>query len=308
MASKRDKFSKLKKAAKDHIDETIGGKERAPEEERPADMRGFMESLARDSDEKQSPPETEAPAEGQAAPVDESETTAGEPDPAGNEDGDAGRPETPEPSGATLVEADSDAGQASEIELRRESQQTGYAEERPSRPSSSRSMPKSRDSIYNVSSDIRLEDYTEGGGGGGGSGRLGMIARIGGLIVLVLLLWWGGSALVGYLTAPTYRLAIANEYIDDANAQSFADRDPILVSSGAPVYVRFDWEEGELATDYLKIEIVRTGGGEEAVMGRRTPTTVNYIYFMGPLDPGNYELRVLDREENVLSNREFRVN
>lgn len=308
MASKRDKFSKLKKAAKQHIDETIGGKERESRDERPADMRGFMESLARDSDEKTAPhpvDQASSPAQKATSPADEAPAAA--PSAAPPAEAGTGRADGGAVSESTLVEVDSDAGHASEIELRRESQQAGYAEERPARPSSPRSMPKSRDSIYNVSSDIRLEDYTEGGGGGG-SGRLGMIARIGGLVVVVLLLWWGGSALITYFTAPTYRLAIANEYIDDTNAQGFADRDPIVVSSGAPVYVRFDWEEGELATDYLKIEIVRTGGGEEAVMGRRTPTTVNYIYFMGPLDPGNYELRVLDREENVLDNRSFRVN
>ena len=75
------------------------------------------------------------------------------------------------------------------------------------------------------------------------------------------------------------------------------------------MYIRFQWEEGQLATDFLtmRVENVSSTPIVEAIQGRRPPVTANYIMFVGPLDAGRYTVEVLDREENVLREREFSV-
>lgn len=167
-------------------------------------------------------------------------------------------------------------------------------------------MAKSRDSIYNVSSDIRLEDYTEPGGGGNG----GKVARIASGAILVAILAAGVYFLSGWIFAPRYTLAISNQTITEANVASVADIDEVNLSSRDPVHIRFDWEAGKLETDYLKIKIdrVETGEDEEAVLGRRPPKTANYIYFYGILDPGKFKVKVLDAGGDVLEEKAFQVN
>lgn len=318
-SSKKDKLGKLKQAARNHLDETIGG-------ERPkSDMTDFMESMPGSGQvpgEKQPPTDADHPNESSAptppdAPVVPEETLVEvdtdqsvnlSPSPSASAPPDASADLKQEPSSEPQSPEDSAQGSPPEIELPNGGQTAAYAGKAAGRPERSKSMPKTRDSIYNVSSDIRLEDYTEGNGGSGG-GRMGTIAKIGGVIVLLALLGWGGQQLMLWLDAPTYRVTVANELIDETNAASLAEVQALVLSSSAPVHIRFDWEEGDLATDFLRIEILRAAGGQvEAAQERRPPLTANYVYFMGPLDPGSYQIRVLDRDKAVLVQRDFRVN
>ncbi|MCB1324259.1 MAG: hypothetical protein H7A21_03205 [Spirochaetales bacterium] len=205
---------------------------------------------------------------------------------------------------------------AAEIDLQQQAQEPTIAAESGPRPEPSntskeneRSMPRTRDSIYNVSSDIRLEDYTESSGGGG-QGRLGSIARGLGALILVAIVLYALYYFAGALFGPDYSLAIANEYIDETNIERYAASDtPPALSAARPVYIRFQWEEGQLATDFLtmRVENVSSTPVVEAIQGRRPPVTANYIMFVGPLDAGRYTVEVLDREENVLREREFSV-
>ncbi|MEQ9362876.1 MAG: hypothetical protein RIF32_01455 [Leptospirales bacterium] len=330
-SSKKNKLGKLKRAAREHLDETIGG--RGPGPDRPqSDMRDFMQSMS-------------AP-ENAAGEKNTTQAGPGEPEMRSGESPVKNAAQRPNESSAleksaaalpqeTLVEVDSDrhhrssadghtpgaapaapgepsnAGAESppEIELPNGGQTPAYPGKAAQRPERLKSMPKTRDSIYNVSSDIRLEDYTEGNGGSGGGGRMGTIAKIGGVIVLLAVLGWGGQQLMFWLDAPSYRITVANELIDESNATSLAESPALVLSSSAPVHIRFDWEEGDLTTDFLRIEILHAAGGQvEAAQERRPPLTANYVYFMGPLDPGSYRIRVLDREQVLLVERDFRVN
>ncbi|MCR9144885.1 MAG: hypothetical protein NXI24_21790 [bacterium] len=356
-SSKKNKLGKLKQAAREHLDETIGPGTPGPERPQ-SDMRDFMESMpgkdpqkAKDPGKKKDPPDDPAPVAD--ANKSSADSTAGSTPESLVKSSGAGFPEAaPEKRGAavppeeTLVEVDSDHNKAGgadqagateqrsdqneagreqqaghlagatgrsesppEIELPNGGQASAYAGKAAGRPERPRSMPKTRDSIYNVSSDIRLEDYTEGNGGSGGGGRMGTIAKIGGVIVLLALLGWGGQQLMLWIDAPSYRVTVANELIDETNAASMAESPALVLSSSAPIHIRFDWEEGDLATDFLRIEILQAAGGQvEAAQERRPPLTANYVYFMGPLDPGSYRIRVLDREKSLLVERDFRVN
>lgn len=170
-------------------------------------------------------------------------------------------------------------------------------------------MTASRDSIYNVSSDIRLEDYTEKSSEGQTrSSRF----KIFGFIALFVILFYTVYRFFSYINAPEYKLAIANEYIDDDNIANMAKVDKIDVSANKPVYIRFDWgSTGELQTDYLRVGIYKLsseGRQEEASLGRRKPLTANYIYFMGPLDAGQYLLEVTDRKGKILKTKNFKVH
>ncbi len=332
-SSKKNKLGKLKQAAREHLDETIGEGSGASAERPQSDMRDFMESMPgrEKSASETSASKTSAAGPGErATPSDssaDSPETGAESAPA-NEDsaapGSAGETRSTHPAEQvpeeTVVEVESDLPvptedaetppeSASEIELPNGGQTAAYAGRAAARPERPKSMPKTRDSIYNVSSDIRLEDYTEGSSGSGGGGRMGTIAKIGGVLLLLGLLGWGGQQFLLWLDAPVYRVTVANELIDDTNAASLAAAPAIVLSSSAPVHIRFDWEEGDLATDFLRIEILHAAGGQvEAAQERRPPLTANYVYFMGPLDPGSYRIRVLDRESSLLVERDFRVN
>lgn len=182
--------------------------------------------------------------------------------------------------------------------------------QRPRRPEIQK-MAKSRDSIYNVSSDIRLEDYTEASSAGGGGG-FGNIGRIVGGIVLVAILGAGIYSLFTWIFGPDYILAVASEEISEENIEDIAKRDDVEISTGSAVHIRFQWDEGDLKTNYLKIKIENTSKNEEeeASMSRKTPASANYIYYVyspGPMEPGKYTVKVMDREEDVLEEKEFQV-
>lgn len=359
-SSKKNKLGKLKQAAREHLDETIGEGSGASAERPQSDMRDFMESMpgrdksasetsasktsAAGSGERGTPPdasrdtpETGAESalanEDSAAPegagetrpslpaehvpeetVVEVESDLSAPAVASSSAGESVEQTTKQPAengeaGQPTEDAEPPPESASEIELPNGGQTAAYAGRAAARPERPKSMPKTRDSIYNVSSDIRLEDYTEGSSGSGGGGRMGTIAKIGGVLVLLGLLGWGGQQFLLWLDAPVYRVTVANELIDDTNAATLAAASAIVLSSSAPVHIRFDWEEGDLVTDFLRIEILHAAGGQvEAAQERRPPLTANYVYFMGPLDPGSYRIRVLDRESSLLVERDFRVN
>lgn len=168
------------------------------------------------------------------------------------------------------------------------------------------SMARTRDSVYNVSSDIRLEDYTDAPSGNGGR-----IGRIVAAVVLALLLLWGVSKVWGWIFAPGYTLAIAGTEITETNMQSFAKTDVVSFGAGQPmVHIRFQWKEGELATDLVRIradQVMGSSYSEVTSLSRRVPITVNYVYFASQLEPGRYRIQVSDREGKVLRERTFRV-
>lgn len=167
-------------------------------------------------------------------------------------------------------------------------------------------MARTRDSVYNVSSDIRLEDYTESQGGGGGR-----IGRIVAGILLVLLLGWGLSKVWGWLFSPGYQLAIAGQEITDDNMRTYLKGDTVSAAPGRPlVHIRFQWGEGELKTDMVRIRADQEQAGafsEVASLSRKAPVTVNYVYFASLLEPGKYRIQVMNKEGKVLRERTVRV-
>ncbi len=168
-------------------------------------------------------------------------------------------------------------------------------------------MPSSRDSIYNVSSNMRLEDYVEETQGT--QSKKEFIKGIG-IVVTVFFLFYLIYSLIAYTSVPDYSLAVANEYIVEDRMKELDQKTNLIVQSSLPVYIRFAWEDGKLETDYLRIAIYRQtkeGKKEEASLGRRKPLTANYVYFMGPLETGQYELQVLDRKGKQLQSKEFQV-
>lgn len=174
---------------------------------------------------------------------------------------------------------------------------TPYSRKRP--------MTGKRDTIYNVSSDIRLEDYTEPPS----SGRTNLGKIIVGFVLLLLLLW-GVKSLIVYLTAPDYVLAVAATQITDANQSGFAATQTISPPPGGAVHIRFQWEEGQLDTDRLKITAEKKINGsylEIAAKSTRIPVTANYIYFLNILEPGSYRIRVSDALGKILKEKVFRV-
>lgn len=173
-------------------------------------------------------------------------------------------------------------------------------------PERTRMAGKGRDSVYNVSSDIRLEDYTDDNGGGGG--RTGSIIKFGGIGLGAFLVIF---VLYKLIFGPSYLLAVSSSEIEEGMMKSIASVDKVVVSPGAPVYIRFQWEEGGLKTDYLKVKIDKKADGkdeEEVLLGRKTPTTAHYIYYMvEPLDPGKYHVQVITKDGDTLQEKEFAV-
>lgn len=168
------------------------------------------------------------------------------------------------------------------------------------------SMARKRESIYNVSSDVRLEDYTEADRQKSNSSLFKMAGVVAVLLIIGLAVWQAAT----WLMAPTYQLAVANQEITSANIEQFSAGPAAKLSATSPVHIRFQWEPGELETDYLKILVERDEAGnfmEEAVLGRRPPRTASYIYFMGPLDSGKYRIQVLDASGSVLADRDLEL-
>lgn len=166
-----------------------------------------------------------------------------------------------------------------------------------------------RDSVYNISGDIRLEDYT----GLKKSDRFwqkdGFFRYLGFsfLALLAVIVVW---SFFGWLFGPKYKLAISTVELTETNINDFLDTKSIVLGAGQPIHIRFQWGEGDLDTDYLKILIQKKGESdfeEEAVLGRRPPQTATYIYFYGPLDHGDYKITVMDRKGNTLKERDLKI-
>ncbi len=175
-----------------------------------------------------------------------------------------------------------------------------------SKKTGARSMARKRESIYNVSSDIRLEDYTEADRQKSNNSMFKVAGVVAVLIIIGFVIWQAAT----WLMAPAYQLAISNQEITAANIEQLATGPVSRLSATAPVHIRFQWEPGELQTDYLKIMVEREEGSafiEEAVLGRRPPRTASYIYFMGPLDSGKYRIQVLDASGSVLADRDLEL-
>ncbi len=271
MASKKDKLSK---AARSEVEKNIGGRA-----DRPSSMPEMVDHIHQDN---RNPVEN---------PADESESYL------------LVEKETKEKKANILVPDESEASNSGGKNSTRE------PERAPSRKDGreKEKMAKTRDSIYNVSSDIRLEDYTESSSGGGGFGNIGKI--VGGLVLLALLgsgIW----SIFVWIFGPDYLLAVASHEITAENIEELAKENDVVISAGAPTHIRFQWEEGGLKTDYVKIKIDNTTGDkdeEEAIMARKPPVSANYVYFMGPMDAGEYHIQVLDRDGDILEEKEFRV-
>lgn len=168
----------------------------------------------------------------------------------------------------------------------------------------SSSMARSRN-VYNVSSDIRLEDYTEKAP----SRDLGPILRAAGVVLIVIMIIFGIYRFVQFLMMPSYQLAVSSQQITESNIKELVSAEPIL-SAASPMHIRFEWPPGSLTTDYLRIRIDRMDAGslvEEAMLGRRPPRTANYIYFLGPMDSGAYRITVSDADGTTLASKEVEV-
>ena len=164
-------------------------------------------------------------------------------------------------------------------------------------------MTKKRDSIYNVSADLRLEDYVE-------DQKKDYTPIIKNILIflLILLLIAGIWKLAVYLFAPKYFLSISNTEITDENYKDFLGNDVITLYPGQLLHIRFTYLEKK--SDYYTIQVLRMEGNslsEEAILGRKIPKTVNYIYFAGQIDPGTYMVKVLDRERKLILERKIEI-
>jgi hypothetical protein len=166
-------------------------------------------------------------------------------------------------------------------------------------------MARSRDSVYNVSSDIRLEDYADSAAGGSGGGAGGIIRLVSGVVLALVVVWvlyfaWGA------LFGPSYILAISGNRISPEAAEEFEDQESVAPGADGEIYIHFQWRDEAPPADYIKINVFRKttdAETEEAVLGRRPPSTAPYIQFAGPLDSGKYHVFVTDREGNVFKER-----
>ena len=169
-------------------------------------------------------------------------------------------------------------------------------------------MAKTRDSIYNVSSDIRLEDYTESNEGKGGA--MGTILKlIAGLLILALL-YWGATSFMGIFFAPNYQLAVSSSPIQASNIEQYVVDTPVAPGAGNPVYIMFRWGEGDLTATYVDIKVESDANGtfQKVVnKGRTPPRTANYIYLTTLLAPGKYRLQVSDQDGTLLKERSIVV-
>lgn len=168
----------------------------------------------------------------------------------------------------------------------------------------SENMSTKRDSVYNVSADLRLEDYVDDKQ----KKEYGPIIRNVLIILLILLLITGIWKLGVYLFAPKYYLSISNTEITDENYKSFLDNNQIPLYTGQLLHIRFTYLEKK--SDYYTIQILKEEAGnlsEEAILGRKIPKTVNYIYFAGPVDPGSYIVKVLDRDRKIILERKIDI-
>jgi hypothetical protein len=165
-------------------------------------------------------------------------------------------------------------------------------------------MSKKRDSIYNVSADLRLEDYVEDNQ----KKEYGPIVRNILIFLLILLFIAGIWKLLVWIFTPNYYLSIANTEITEENYKDFLDNNVITLYPGQLLHIRFTYLKRK--SDYYTIQILRVEGNslsEEAVLGRKIPKTANYIYFAGPVDPGTYQVKVLDRQRELIIERKIEI-
>ena len=168
---------------------------------------------------------------------------------------------------------------------------------------------KKRESVYNITGDIRLDDYIESKDDDKFYKRAGFYRALGfgGLAFAVITVVW---LFFSWLFGPSYKLGIAAVELTDSNIGQYLDTTSLILGPGQPIHIRFQWTDGDLSTDYLKILIQRkdkSGLQAEAELGRRPPQTANYIYFYGPLDPGDYKIEVFDRDGGVLKKKEISI-
>ena len=165
----------------------------------------------------------------------------------------------------------------------------------------------SRESIYNVNSEIRLEDYNENETQKWDS--LFYFKRISFVILAFLSIYLLYSFTSNLFKTHT-KLAIANEYLDENNISKFYKLQNQILDSSKPIHIRFEWGYSGVDSEYLKINVFKINKGvktEEASMGRRKPHNARYIYFMGPLESGNYSIEIIDQRQKILQKKEIKI-
>ena len=169
-------------------------------------------------------------------------------------------------------------------------------------------LPSEKSSIYNVSSDIRLEDYTE---------KSPAIARGFSLTksllicLFVIFVIYNIYRFFTFIGASEYKLAIANNYIDNNNMSMLSDKKSVTLIPNKPIYIRFEWEDGSLKTDYLHARVDRLNANgereEAALFGRSKPRTANYIFFAGHLEAGEYSIKITNKDGETLKTKQFTI-
>ncbi len=171
------------------------------------------------------------------------------------------------------------------------------------------SSEKKRETTYNITGDIRLEDYINAKEERP-IWKKGIMYRWIGIGLLVLLVVGGLWTFIAWIFTPDYKLGIATVELTSQNIDDYVDTESLMPAPGQPIHIRFEWQPGSLDTDYLKIIIEKKEGARyrtEAELGRRPPRTANYLYFYGPLDPGDYRVEVWDRGGDVLEGKEIHI-
>ena len=174
-----------------------------------------------------------------------------------------------------------------------------------------RIIAKARNSVYNVDEDMKLENYknqeiftdkisTV-------LGVLGVLIVIGIVVYLIIQAIFFS---LSFFNTQEYELAIANQFITDENFEQFTEIEEVKLDKSGVVYLRFQWEEKPLNTDYLKIILYRfeeQNKIEKSAFGRTIPNNKNFIYFMGLLDKGDYVAEIFTRDNQSLKKKKFRV-
>lgn len=158
-----------------------------------------------------------------------------------------------------------------------------------------------KNSVNNVISDIRLEDYTEVRE----DSWAPLIKIISGILIL-LVLYGFGNMIVDLFHEPEYTLAIAAEEITDENILTYAQSKELKATPGHPVYIKFQWKPGEIDADYLRIGVekkIKDKYVEIANKGRQLPQTVTYLYFSDVFEPGLYRITVTNNNDKKLAQK-----
>ena len=174
-----------------------------------------------------------------------------------------------------------------------------------------RIVAKARNSVYNIDEDMKLENYKNQDVF---TDKISTILGFSGVFIVIGIVIYIIIQIISFslsfLNTQEYELAIANQFITDENFQQFTEIEEVKLDTSGVVYLRFQWEEEPINTDYLKIILYRMEEKkkiEKAAFGRSVPKNKNFIYFMGLLDKGDYVAEIFTRDNQSLKKKEFRV-